>query len=143
MRDMAIRLKNSDATFSPAMLIPMIETYAVEFQYNVGPRNWVPDLFIHVQFPYETILATLQGMFANNLPPFINRNRVILANHMVYLCEQWYSECIRANQRLYDSEENAAAIDELLQTLLGEGLQGDDRQQAENLRRKIARSFRW
>ncbi|KAH7314343.1 putative nucleoporin [Rhexocercosporidium sp. MPI-PUGE-AT-0058] len=145
VRDMAQRLNGSETTFSPYMIIPLIETYAVNKQYQVGPRTWLPDLFLEVGFPPEAILQVLNEMWSNTTPPFIGNRKSILAGHMVYVMEQWYQECIRTNTPLYGSTSNADSIKDLLNELLRAGPTGPDRQDvqmASELLRKIMRSFR-
>lgn len=142
VRDMANRLNMSEATFSPTVIIPLVERYAVQCQNGVGPRTWVIDLFIHVKFQYETILSILQGMLYNDQEPFTGRNKRILADHILYVSEQWYSDCMRNNERLYGGEENAEEVSHLLQTLITGGLGPAEVEAATELRRKIERSFR-
>ena len=141
MKDMADRLNHSETTFNPHTLIPMIERYALEHQNNVGPRTWVPDLFIDVQFPYDTIVSVLQGMWFSNLAPFTSRSKGILAVHIIYVCEQWFHHCISTNQRLYGSDDNAQDISEVLDQLRSQ-VSGDEQQKVDELRRNIDRSFR-
>jgi nuclear pore complex protein Nup155 len=142
MRDMAHRLSLSETTFSPTLLIPMIEQYAVEFQNDVGPRTWVPDLFIEVGFPYETIIATIQSMWYNNVAPFTGQRKNILARHIVYVLGQWYEECIRTNTRLFGSDDNADDVNQLLDALGHEPLGQPDMDALQTLKRKILRAFR-
>jgi nuclear pore complex protein Nup155 len=137
LREMSQRLKNSEVTFPPHTLIPMIETYALENQFGVGPPSWVPDLFIQVSFPFETILSILQSLYLNDIAPFTGRNKQVLADHMLYVCEMWYKDCERSNTRPFGTEENAAGIDEILETLIRGGLRPDDVRRADELRRKI------
>jgi nuclear pore complex protein Nup155 len=141
LRDMAERLNHSENTFNPNIIIPMIERYALERQSGVGSRHWVPDLFLEVGFPHETIVTVLQGMWYNNIPPFNDRRRRVLAEHIVYVCNQWYEECVRSNTRLYGSDDNAQEMSELLGLLAGDLLPVDQETVAQ-LRRKIQRSFR-
>ncbi|KAH8804905.1 putative nucleoporin [Xylogone sp. PMI_703] len=142
VRDMAHRLNYSETTFSAAMLIPMIEKYAIEFQRDVGPRTWVIDLFIHVHFHYETILSILQNIFYGEVAPFSGRNRRLIAEHMLYTIKEWYQDCVRSNTRLFGSEENAQGISDMLEVLVQNGLSPDDQEQANDLRVRIERSFR-
>jgi len=142
MRDMAHRLSLSETTFSPTLLIPMIEQYALEYQNDVGPRTWVPDLFIEVGFPYETIIATVQNMWYNNAAPFTGQRKNILARHIVYVLGQWYEECIRTNTRLFGTDENAEDVNQLLETLSHEPLGPPDIDALQTLKRKIQRAFR-
>ena len=142
VKDMAHRLSLSENTFPASVLIPMLEQYAFEFQNNVGPRYWVIDLFIDVGFAYETILAILQGMWYNDMAPFVGKHKRILADHVLYVCEQWYEDCVRHNTRLYGGDDNAMEINGLLEVLTERGLQPDEQERAMDLRRKIQRSFR-
>ncbi|KAE9363359.1 putative nucleoporin [Stipitochalara longipes BDJ] len=141
MRDMAHRLSLSETTFSPNLLIPMIETYAIEYQNNVGPRTWVEDLFISIGFPYETIVATIQGMWYNNVAPFTGTRKLVLARHIIYVLGQWYEDCIRSNTRLFGSDENADEINQLLDLLKNENLNAQDRDALGVLQRKISRAW--
>lgn len=140
LREMSHRLKNSEATFSPSMLVPMIETYALEHQNGVGPPNWVVDLFIQVNFPFEIILGLLQEMYQNEVAPFVGRNKHVLADHMIYTCEQWYQDCIRSNKRLFGSEENAMEIQQILHHLSENSAQAQNHR-ATTLMTKIQRSY--
>jgi nuclear pore complex protein Nup155 len=141
MRDMAHRLSGSETTFSPTLLIPIIETYAIEFQHDVGPRTWVPDLFISVGFPFETIVATVQSMWYNNVAPFTGQRKAILASHIIYVLGQWYEDCIRSNTRLFGSDENAQSINQLLELLARERLSALDLDALNVLRTKITRAW--
>jgi nuclear pore complex protein Nup155 len=141
-RGMSHRLKNSETTFNPTQLIPMLETYAITFQNGVGPRTWLIDLFIHVNYPFETIVAVIEAMYYNDSAPFVGRNKKILVDHILYACEQWFEDCMRSNQRLFGSQENAQSISRMLQELVQNGLQPEEQEQANELRRKIDRTFR-
>ncbi|KAL3428477.1 non-repetitive/WGA-negative nucleoporin [Phlyctema vagabunda] len=141
--DMASRLNFSESTFSPAILIPMIERYAFEQQRDVGPRTWVVDLFLRVHFPHEIILSTLTSMFYNDEAPFSGRNRRVIAEHILYILEQWYQECASNNMRLFGGEQNAVEIDQLLIELIDTGgFQPAELQGAQQMRARIARDFR-
>jgi nuclear pore complex protein Nup155 len=142
VKTMAHRLNLSENTFPAAILIPMLEQYALEFQNMVGPKNWVIDLFIDVGFAYETILGILQGMWYNDMAPFTGRHKRVLADHMLYICEQWYEDCVRHNTRLFGGDDNALEISGLLDMLTEHGLQPDEQERAADLRRKIQRSLR-
>lgn len=142
LRDMSQRLSNSENTFSPQVLIPMLEIYAQTFQNGVGPRTWLPDLFITVGFPFETIVAVLQNMWYTNTYPFTGQRKRILADHMLYVLGQWYEDCVKTNTRLFGSDENAQDINELLEGLNAGGFTGDGEQVCADLRRKILRAFR-
>jgi len=142
MKDMAHRLALSESTYPSHVLIPMIDTYAIEQQDGVGPRNWVPDLFIEVGFPFETIVSTLQTMWYNNVAPFTGRRKGGLAGDVVYVLGQWYEDCVRSNTRLFGSEENMNQINELLGVLSQEQFEPGGAEALRELRRKILRAFR-
>jgi nuclear pore complex protein Nup155 len=141
MRDMAHRLSLSETTFSPSLLIPMIEQYAIEFQYDVGPRTWVPDLFIEVGFPFESIVTQIQSLWYNNIAPFTGSRKRVLATHIIYVLGQWYEACIRENTRLFGSDENAQEVNELLELLSHEQLGLHEKEALTTLRRKIVRAW--
>jgi nuclear pore complex protein Nup155 len=144
VRRMSHRLSNSEITFSPQILIPMLERYAVEFQNMVGPTTWLPELFIDVGFPFETIISVLQGMWWNNIAPFTDRRKRILVLHILYVISQWYEDCIKTNMRLFGSDENARDVAEFLDQLHDQAsdMTPQDMQTCMDLKRRIERAFR-
>jgi nuclear pore complex protein Nup155 len=141
MREMAHRLSRSETTFSPTLLIPMIETYAIEFQHEVGPRTWIPDLFIEVGFPFETIASTLQNLWYNNVAPFTGTRKHVLAGHMIYVLGRWHQDCLKKNTRIFGSDENAQDVNSLLGQLEREPLGPQERDALSTLRGNITRSW--
>ncbi len=132
----------SETVFPPALIIPMLERYAFEHQRGVGAPTWVMDLFIEIGIPFETLVSVLETMFYNDEAPFLGRNRRIIADHMVYVIDVWYKHCMRTNQRLFGSEENAAAITQTLAMLLQNGLSEKEQRMAQELIAKIERTYR-
>lgn len=102
---------------------------------------WLPDLFIEVGFSFDSILGVLQNLYLNDIVPFTGQTKTIIANHMLFVIEKWYQDCIRSNQRLFGTEENAAEISQILQMLVQNGLHGEAASRANNLRRQIERSY--
>lgn len=143
-RAMHQRLGSSEICFSPQFLIPLLERYAIEHQNGVGPEFWLPDLFMEVEFAYETIVQVLQSMWYGNIAPFTDRRKQILAAHLLYVLEQWFLDCERNNNRLFGSEENAQDISQLLEALQsgGDALRPQDNEKCNELRGRILRSFR-
>lgn len=139
---MARRIGRSESTFSPRILIPMLEKYALEFQFQIGPRIWLPELFIEVGFTYENILSILQDMWYQNIAPFTDRRRRILSEHILYIIEQWYEECMRANGRLFGSDDIAKSIVELLDAFASSNLSASDMEMCEEIKRRIMRACR-
>ncbi|KAE8443895.1 hypothetical protein EG329_001304 [Mollisiaceae sp. DMI_Dod_QoI] len=144
VRAMHQRLGTSEICFSPQFLIPLLERYAIEHQNGVGPEFWLPDLFLEVEFQYETIVQVLQSLWYSNIAPFSGRRKQVLASHVLYVLEQWFLDCERNNNRLFGSEENAQDISQLLEVLQagGDALRQADVEKCAELRRKILRSFR-
>lgn len=101
VRDMAQRLAGSDLVFSPVILIPMIESYAINNQNHGGPPNWVPDLLTSVKFPFDIIINVLENMYYNELHPFVGATKTVLVNHILYVVELWLDHCVRHNQRIF------------------------------------------
>ncbi|KAH6673645.1 putative nucleoporin [Halenospora varia] len=140
VKDMADRLNHSESTFNPSIIIPMIERYAIENQNGVGSRHWIPDLFISVGMPFEVIINVIQGMWYNNLAPFTERRKGILAEHILHVCEEWYDECLRTNTIVYGSDDNALEIQDLLEQLRQTEADAEVRDRLIQLRRKIAQA---
>lgn len=140
VQEMASRLNHSETTFSPTILVPLLEQYAVTYQNGVGPREWVPDLMIRCGVSFETLISIIQGMWYNNLQPFTGRHRVLLADQILFLCNQWYEHCLARNERIFGSDQTAQEINELLE-VIGPSMDAQGQQDAEQLRRYIRRSF--
>jgi nuclear pore complex protein Nup155 len=142
VRDTAFKLNLSESIFPPTMMIPMLERYAFEHQRGLGAPTWVVDLFIDIGIPFETLLSVLEAMFYNDEAPFSGRNRIIIAKDMVQVIKKWYEHCSRHHQRLFGSEDNAAAIIQTLTMLTQNGLTGKELEEAQDLKRKIERELR-
>ncbi|CAG8974187.1 hypothetical protein HYALB_00007350 [Hymenoscyphus albidus] len=140
VQEMAGNLVQSENTFNPAIIVPILEQYALEQQNGVGPRAWVPDLMVRCGIAFETLISIIQGMWYNNLQPFTGRNRVILADHVVWLCKTWYEQCMARNERVFGSDTAAQEIGELLE-VMGPSLDVEGREMVDELRRVIRRSF--
>lgn len=143
VRQMAQRLGHSEVTFSPQLIIPMLERYYVE---NIaGTPEWLPELLIDVKFPFETIISILQSMWYTNSPPFTGSRRRVLSQHIIYVLNQWYEDCIKSNTRIYGTESNAQEVMDFLEQL--EKRPGDlnpaDLTACGDLKRKLARSINW
>lgn len=138
IREMSQKLSGYEIVFSPSILIPLVETYAAEHEHP-GPLNWVPDLFLSVSFDPDTIINILEGMFYNEVNPFVGPNRIVLANHIVYVAEQWYEDCLRHNKRVFGGEVQKDVIGQLLADLSAAAYRDDPvgRQRIMELRKRI------
>lgn len=65
----------------------------------------------------------------------------MIAEHLVYVCQKWYEDCLRNNKRLFGGEDIAAEITDLLNHLAGELSSSADRDVVQELIRKIERSY--
>lgn len=139
---MAHRLGASENTFNAHLIIPLVERYALEHQREPGADAWVPDLFLDVGFPPETCVTIIQQIWYSNLAPFTGAGARVLASHIVRLVDGWYEECLSRNERAFGSEENAREIGELMVQVAESLPMGLERQNAEEVRRKIMRSYR-
>lgn len=124
------------------MIIPLLESYACLRQAGVGSPNWVIDLLIDVDMPFESIYSALETIFYNSEAPFTGRNRNIIAMHMVYTIKKWFEDCLRKNQRIFGGDDNAATISNTLAMLTQNGLNRDQIEETQELRQSIERMFR-
>ncbi|KAA8564186.1 hypothetical protein MFRU_065g00240 [Monilinia fructicola] len=138
IREMSQKLSGYEVVFSPNILIPLIETYAAEHAYP-GPINWVPDLFISVSFDFDIIINVLEGMFYNEVDPFVGPNKKILADHIVYVAEQWHADCVRHNKRIFGGEVQKDLVGQTLAELNAAAYRDDPvgRQRVMELRKVI------
>jgi nuclear pore complex protein Nup155 len=136
IREMGARLGYSEGTFSPSLLIPMIEAFAMN---NGISGAWLVELFIHVKFAHETIVSVLQSMYYNEAQPFMGRNKRVLAEHTLLVLKDWYRECIRHNKAIFGGDDNAREIDNILSIFIeSQSFTPDERDQANALRLQIA-----
>lgn len=138
IRDLSHKL-TSETYFPPREIIPLVEKYAFQKQRNVGSHKWVPDLFIDVGIPYETIVPVLEDMFYSAEVPFSGNNRLVLANHLVYVVERWLNDCIRNNKPVFGSREGSEGVVGVLGVLEENGLRGDELDAVREIRRKVGR----
>ena len=135
---MGARLGYSEGVFSPTLLIPLIEAYSVRNNVT-APETWVPELFIHVKFSYETIVSIFQDMWYNEVQPFLGRNKRQIADHTVYVIKEWYRDCARNNKPIFGSDDNAREIDNILNILVeSQVMLAGTRDTANALRQQIA-----
>lgn len=78
------------------------------------------------------------------MTPFTGSGNRVLASHIVYLVDRWFEDCLGRNERPFGGEQNAREIGGLLQAVVSgvNGLPQNDRAFVEDVRRKIARSYR-
>jgi len=143
VRSLGSRLRLADATFSPAMLLPMLERYALEYQRGIGPQTWVVDLFLDLDVPCEYLVPVLEQLYYANEQPFQGKNRRVLAGDLVYVLVRWFESSERSGVIPFGSEDNIAGVEEVLAGLIRSGdVEGERRDEAEMLRARIAQAMR-
>lgn len=78
-----------------AELVPLLETYALTKQRNIGPRTWVMDSLLDAGVPHDVLLRILDDMFWRNEEPFQGNTRKILVLDAVWVADKWYSESLK------------------------------------------------
>lgn len=143
IRSLGPRLNLSETTFPIADLVPMLKQYAFEYQNGVGPETWVTDALIDIGVPFESLFPILESMYYSEEAPFQGRNRRHIAVELVHVAQRWYESTIRGPGLELGGEENAAAVDQTLRTVLqSEGLDKEKAEVCMVLRTKIAGALR-
>lgn len=140
IRDLSHKL-NSEDFFPRREIIPLVERYAFEFQRNVAPANWVPDLFISIGTPFEVIVPILEDMFYSAEAPFTGQHRMVLANHLVYVVQKWAEDCARENKPLFGGRDGAEGIVGVLGVLESKGLKGLEFDVSRDVKARVARTY--
>jgi len=164
VRNLGVRLSMSESTFpickfppshsnlilptnspSPAVVLPMLLRYSYEYQHNVGPTTWVLDIFLDLSVSHEVLVSILEAMYYNNETPFEGRNRRPVAVNMLHVIQRWYSDSAQSAGRAFGSEENAAAVSELLKEVVeggGSGLGEEELEACRTVRVRIEQGLR-
>lgn len=121
VRSLGSRLRLSESTFPIPILLPMLEKYGFEHQRNVAPANWVIDLFLDLQVPYESLFDTLEAIFYANDVPFLGVNRKVIGNDLIELVGRWLNDTMRGGGIILNSEQGALRVDQMMQALIQEG----------------------
>ena len=115
----------------------ILKRYAFTHQRGRGPPNWVVDVFIDLQVPYENIFSTLEFLLYNQETPFVGQNRHYIADDMLYVAEKWYRETARGLNALFGGDANATAMLDTLSNLPNFGLSAERREDCQALRMRI------
>jgi nuclear pore complex protein Nup155 len=121
VRSLGSKLRISESTFPVQTLLPILEKYSFEHQRNIASPNWVVDIFLSLEIPYERLFEVLELMFFSGDPPFVGSNRKYIANELVYVVGKWFHESTRAGTVIFGSESSAARVLETLQAMLQQG----------------------
>lgn len=122
VRSLGSRLRLSESTFPIQIILPMLEKYSFEYQHQVAPANWVIDLFLDLQVPYERTFDVLEAIFYTNDAPFLGATRKVIASDLIYLVGRWLHESLRRGGIILDGEQGALRVDQMMQSLMQEGI---------------------
>ncbi|KAF2484967.1 Non-repetitive/WGA-negative nucleoporin C-terminal-domain-containing protein [Neohortaea acidophila] len=144
VRELGRRLNVNDATFPIQTLVPMLERYFIEPRENKPPLTWVPDLFLDLDIPHETLLPVMEQMYYGNEHPFTGAKRKLLAAQMVYLLQRWVKDSERKGERVpCGSAENASVVADAAASLMRSGdLDAETKKTAESLTSIVQRALR-
>ena len=121
IRSLGGRLRMSEAIFNVALLLPMLEKYSWDQQPDVAPENWVVELFLDLQMPYERIFDVLELVFYANEVPFVQLQRRVIASDTIYVVGRWLADTLRGGGVIFDSEQGALRVDQMMEGLILEG----------------------
>lgn len=142
IRELARKLQLSPTMFPVAVLLPMLERYVLENQLGVGPQNWVVDLFLDLDVPYESLYTVLEAVFYNDEVPFHGRNRRFIGVDLLYVITRWYESTMRIGGGVFGSDVLAGRILETLLMLQQCGLDEDSVQLCRDLGLYIVQAVR-
>jgi nuclear pore complex protein Nup155 len=143
VRNIGFRVRMSETVFPVREILPLLEQYKFELQRDVGPPTWVVDLFLELEVAHETIYSTLESILYNNEAPFMDRNRRVIGNDLVYLIGRWFMESGRGGAQIFGSDAVANEVSTLLQTLQQNGVTDDHwTNEARMLRARIEQLLR-
>lgn len=125
-RLVAGRLRNYEAVFSVPMLMDMLEQSNVRLNAakpddETTQAHWIPNVFIDLEIPYETIYDSLESIFLTYTQPGskLSARRIVLRD-LLHVVERWMqASYTRAGSMLFGTEQGQIRIEELL-TFLAE-----------------------
>jgi nuclear pore complex protein Nup155 len=86
---------------------------------------WPIDVFIKLQAPFESLVATLEALWYAQEQPFTGRNRKLLVKWIIFLVEQW-GQTSRRTGTLFGGPENAIGLAEVMRIILSSDVLGRD-----------------
>lgn len=125
-REVAHKLKDSEAVFPVPVLIDMLEKYNTQIaterqgrQAGEEASHWVPDIFIELECPYELLYDSLETTYlTSNTPDTTNEQRRMILSDLLYIVEEWMRVSgTRAGQSLFGGETGQMRVEELLRFL--------------------------
>ncbi|KAF2431561.1 non-repetitive nucleoporin [Tothia fuscella] len=119
------RLNCSDSTFPIPVILPKLVNYAI--QDNISNKRstletWPIELFLDLGIPHEVLVTGIEDLFYNPERPWTtDRYRIKTAQLLTYTVDAWYMATSRGGGVAFGSEENAAAMLELMRVITGWG----------------------
>ncbi|KAI5788369.1 Non-repetitive/WGA-negative nucleoporin C-terminal-domain-containing protein [Geopyxis carbonaria] len=95
IRRLGHRFVLSEYIFPPSDLVPLLETYALEQQRDIGPAGWVVDTLLEAGIAEETLLRVLEEMFWRDEVPFSGNARRRLLADATLVVEKWWNKVVR------------------------------------------------
>lgn len=87
--------------------------------------TWPIDVFLKLNAPFESLVATLEALWYAQEQPFAGRNRKLLVKWIIYLVEQW-AQASRRTGTLFGGPENAIGLAEVMRIILSSDVLGRD-----------------
>jgi nuclear pore complex protein Nup155 len=119
------RWRNKTINASSAVLLPILLEWAIidaQTSQRPGLEIWPIELFLDLSVPYEVLVTGLEDLFYSPEAPWrTDRNKAKVAQLLVYTIDKWYGASIQGGGIVFGSEENAAAMLEMLKTVTGWG----------------------
>ncbi|KAL6710987.1 hypothetical protein ACN47E_006862 [Coniothyrium glycines] len=137
VQDIGARVNLNESVFPINIVLQLLLQYDLEFYtHDVNAANthnlalnanltWPIDVFIRLNAPFESLVATLEALWFAQEHPFVGRNRKLLVKWIIYTIEQW-AAVSRRSGALFGGPENAIGLSELLRLVLASDLLGRD-----------------
>jgi nuclear pore complex protein Nup155 len=117
--------KSALANLDPAVILPQLVEYAIKdnaANKRDALETWPIELFLDLGIPHEVLVTGLEDLFYNPQTPWTTeRYRAKMAQLLTYTVSSWYQASARGGGIAFGSEENAAAMLEMMKVIVGWG----------------------
>jgi len=137
VEDLGHRTNLNDNVFPVNIVLQLLLQYDLEFYvHDANAPNaqnlalnsnltWPIDVFLKLNAPFESLVATLEALWYAQEQPFAGRNRKLLVKWIIYLVEQW-GAVSRRTGALFGGPENAIGLAEVMRIILSSDVLGRD-----------------
>ncbi|CAO2652872.1 Nn.00g022830.m01.CDS01 [Neocucurbitaria sp. VM-36] len=137
VEDIGHRVNLNESVFPVNVVLQLLLQYDLEFYtHDANAANaqnlalnanltWPIDVFLKLNAPFESLVATLEALWYAQEHPFAGRNRKLLVKWIIYSVEQW-GAVSRRTGALFGGAENAIGLADLLRVVLGSDVLGRD-----------------